>query len=564
VDKPTEDDAWDTTSEKWQVELEEQGLRKAQGSFYTPIEFARQIAVTAIDRWIESAGPDPEIPRIIDPSCGSGNFLLVASNHLASRMHQMGLFENFESAIAAVVNKSVYGTDIDEKALEFAIENLSQLGGRGVDVELLRSHLVALDPLSIGIERGIRSDELFAQTVFERDWSSVFPEVFNGNDNDGFEIVIGNPPFVNPMGKDRPYSSGELAEIATNLGLPLTAIETANISTLFLFLAQEICQNTGGVVAFVQPLSVIGVNRTLGVGDLIRQSRPFRIWFRLDRAFDANVETIVIFTQRDWNGSCSITTGRDCVEIAIRKSQDQPNFMSECLADVLNIPHLSLVSGPTVSSLAIATNDFRDQFYGMQQGVLEEEFGQHAKLATTALIDFGVNKWGSRETTFAKAKMRFPRVDVPALSGPMQTWAAGKLVPKVIVSTQTKIVEAWVDELGEFLPSIPLISIVPSGKEDVWMIAAAVGNPVSSVFAFRNFSGSGMTGKVLKLNGAQIGNVPLPSNRKAWSEAASILKELHHSPEGDLDLLRSFGEAIIGAYEVDNQRELVDWWLARV
>ena len=49
---------------------------------------------------------------------------------------------------------------------------------------------------------------------------------------------------------------------------------------------------------------------------------------------------------------------------------------------------------------------------------------------------------------FARRSFAAPRVDVAALPPALQAWATGRLVPKVLVATQTRVIEAVVDPSG--------------------------------------------------------------------------------------------------------------------
>ena len=557
-------DTWETDAGSHQEALDAEGIRKSQGAFYTPIEFASQIAATAIDNWITHNRTSQTLPRLIDPSCGSGNFLLVAARYLAVRLFELGEFPDYESAILSVVSESIYGVDIDSTAILLACENLAKLAGAELNVEKLKSHFWTGDPLFVDFDKLPASDELFAAENFGTSWRDVFPWTYVDEKWVGFDIVLGNPPFINPMASSRPYDPQQLEHIAENLDLPRGSVFTANISALFLTLAFRLVAQSNGVVAMVQPLSVVGANRALELNSLIQESRPFEVWFRLDKAFDAAVETLVVFTNSSRETSCLVTTGSDRREISVRNAATMTNLLSELLADVLGIPQLSSVAFSTVSDIAISTNDFRDQFYGLQGAVQDLQSAPGPRLVTTALIDFAVNHWGKKETSFARTRFKNPVVQIERLDDRMQNWARGRMVPKVIISTQTRIVEAWVDANAHYLPSIPLISSVPIIQSDLWKLGAAIANPVSAVFAYRNFGGSGMSGKVLKLNGAQIGSLPLPTDIAKWTQAAELLKSLHDKDSGNTSILAEFAWIITSAYGVAGDDPVVRWWLERV
>ena len=85
--------------------------------------------------------------------------------------------------------------------------------------------------------------------------------------------------------------------------------------------------------------------------------------------------------------------------------------------------------------LATATADFRDQYYGLVPHVADA--GDGAPLVTSGLLDVGRCAWGERPARFARRSFAAPRVPVDALPPALQAWAAGRLVPKVLVATQT-------------------------------------------------------------------------------------------------------------------------------
>ena len=55
------------------------------------------------------------------------------------------------------------------------------------------------------------------------------------------------------------------------------------------------------------------------------------------------------------------------------------------------------------------------------------------------------------------------------------------MVPKVLVASQTKVIEAVVDEAGRAVPGTPVVSVEPTDPEvDVWHLAALLTSPVAT------------------------------------------------------------------------------------
>jgi hypothetical protein len=112
----------------------------------------------------------------------------------------------------------------------------------------------------------------------------------------------------------------------------------------------------------------------------------------------------------------------------------------------------------------------------------------------------------------------------------MAAWADARLVPKVLVATQTKVVEAVVDERGEWLPLVPLITVTLRSEAveqgiDLWMLAAAIASPVVVARAAARYYGTALSGAAIKLSARQLLEMPLPSERALWRESAEALRE---------------------------------------
>ncbi len=62
---------------------------------------------------------------------------------------------------------------------------------------------------------------------------------------------------------------------------------------------------------------------------------------------------------------------------------------------------------------------------------------------------------GSASVRYAKRRFTAPVVEVDRLSPELQQWAAGRCVPKVMVATQTAVVEAVADPVDGGSPPSP-------------------------------------------------------------------------------------------------------------
>jgi type I restriction-modification system DNA methylase subunit len=176
--------------------------RKEHGIYYTPKFITDYIVKETVGRYLkENANHPHELKniKILDPACGSGSFLIRAYDELlrfrAKQLNKEVADLNQWERLPILTN-SIFGVDLDKQAIEIASLNL-----------LLRSlaKRETLPPLSDNIKQGNSlisgtEDELkkyFGDSWREKhafNWKLKFENIMK---NGGFDVVIGNPPYVN-------------------------------------------------------------------------------------------------------------------------------------------------------------------------------------------------------------------------------------------------------------------------------------------------------------------------------------------------------------------------------
>lgn len=187
--------------------------RKEQGIYYTPSFIVDYIVENTVGEFIKTHTPD-EIKqvRIIDPSCGSGSFLIRAYKELESYWKkQLKLTdddlkqtkfdsENWEQVYTLkteILKNNIFGIDLDPKAVEIAQLNLLlQISERRHRLPLLQSN--------IKVGNSLVEDPNLSSGAFN--WKTEFSYIM---DKGGFDIVVGNPPYVRQegLGKYKEYFS---------------------------------------------------------------------------------------------------------------------------------------------------------------------------------------------------------------------------------------------------------------------------------------------------------------------------------------------------------------------
>jgi hypothetical protein len=246
------------------------------------------------------------------------------------------------------------------------------------------------------------------------------------------------------------------------------------------------------------------------------------------------------------------------------------------VADLHGPPPSGLPADPAdpvgrLGDLVTATAGFRDEYYGLVPHVGEAGAGDDVesaiRLVTSGLIDPGRCRWGDRPCRFARRRWHRPIVDLDALGATnpsLAAWAARLLVPKVVLATQTRVLEPAVDRVGSWWPSVPVVAVVPRVAADLDRVAAVLLAPAVSAWAFEQAAGSALSPGAIKLSARQVTRIPLPGDDRAWAAAAALVPALDH-PDGDRpadSVLAEIGASMNRAYRADPS--LLAWWTAHL
>ena len=213
-------------TEGHQAKVEEKPeVRKAGGVFYTPTYIVDYIVENTVGKLVENKNPkDVSSLKVVDPACGSGTFLIGAYQFLLDwhlNWYVANEPEKWEKskAIIKIENgyrlstakkkeillNNIHGVDIDSQAVEVTklslllkvLENASGQLGLGMERVLpdLGNNIKHGNSL-IGydyFEEKLFPDEEERTRVNPFDWHSEFKDVFSKG---GFDVVIGNPPYI--------------------------------------------------------------------------------------------------------------------------------------------------------------------------------------------------------------------------------------------------------------------------------------------------------------------------------------------------------------------------------
>jgi hypothetical protein len=249
-----------------------------------------------------------------------------------------------------------------------------------------------------------------------------------------------------------------------------------------------------------------------------------------------------------------------CAPVLRRRRGAATNDWAAALVDSLAVPRAELDGASRLRDHAVIVAGFRDEYYGLVGAVAEDET-EH-RLVTSGAID--PLRLLDAPVRFAKRRWHHPTVDVSIVTGKAARWLEAQHVPKLLVATQTKVLEAVPDPDGSMVGSVPVLVVRPHDPDDLWRLAAALHAPVVTAWLLRRTAGTALTPDACKPTAAALAELPLPTDADAWDEAARLARAIaEDDAERTQDVWAAFGAAADAAYGVTD-RSVVDWWLGRL
>ena len=300
------------------------GKRKKDGVFYTPSRITRGIVEKSIGEYLNDKKLElgyeklPELTdesietqrglsakaekhlafwreyrskvlniKVIDPACGSGAFLIAAYDYLKKELDEINdriadlkgrtqeLFDGDEMYDASRENeyliKCLYGVDLNPESVE--ISKLS----------LWLRTLTKDKPLT-NLDDNIKSGNSITEFNFHEEFSEVFAK-------GGFDVVIGNPPYVRQE---------SLKDIKTILEEKYaTYIGTADLYCYFYELGIRLLK-TGGVLGYITSNKWLRINYGKNIRKMLNEYYIIEIedHGKVKMFVDAGVDTNIIVVKK--------------------------------------------------------------------------------------------------------------------------------------------------------------------------------------------------------------------------------------------------------------------------
>ena len=365
----------------------------------------------------------------------------------------------------------------------------------------------------------------FAQNKEKRNffpWKLFFADVF---EEGGFDVVIGNPPYVDSetmINKgliwEREYISQNYQSAKGNWDLYIPFFEKG----------EDILKKIGNLT-YITPNKWLSI----GYGAALREMlvSNFSMLCRCDKikVFDAgNSPVITFFENKKYNDNLKIQEfdiSKEIYNIGLAdKSILEDDNWGIFLSDKLNLIFKINSSKKTLRSSdycvenPFATNEayaLRDIVVDIMQYNQSEQF----KLINTGTIDPYVNLWGNKVTSYLKLKFNNPVVKKEDLKSLLPKRYDQSITPKIII-TGMRYFECFYDTLGEYIAGKSTIIIK---GDNLYDILGILNSKLISFYIKQSYSALGIDGGI-NFSKDLVLDLPLP--KKNYSNLKNNVQKI--------------------------------------
>jgi hypothetical protein len=452
--------------------------------------------------------------KVLDPACGSGAFLNEVFDFLYREGNAINAaLETLHGGQTSIfrwdthiLQNNIYGVDINKESIEITKLSLwLKTANRNEKLSYLDDNIQTGNSL-------IDDESIAGQLAFN--WKEKFKSVM---DDGGFDIVIGNPPYVDSEAmakfwiREREWITANYNQTRGNWDLYIAFLELG-----YNLLAP------GGYLSFITPDKWIakpfgieirkrftpGIVSILPVGrDVFESALVDSI---ITTVHKGEVPTLQVLALN--NGEASIVT-----EVAKSELNGEDGF------DQLLSSHYSLIqkmergSAGRLRDVAVCENACATSDTYILGEILEDAGSikgyspdKDYKVANTGTLSRYVFRWGIRPMRYLKHDYVYPIVGRKKFSTTLgATYNRRAASPKLIIKGLT-LLDAALDADASFVPGKSTLVIPSKSIPDLKFIAALVNSRAVSFYVKQKYASSSYNGGV-SFTPDMINGIPIPA-----------------------------------------------------
>lgn len=476
--------------------------RRVRGVFYTPVEIAGWIVEQTYAPLLQEWTGDSEPPKLLDPACGAGVFLIAAEQLLRTRCKQLGLSKTDQYSI---VNQTLHGTDIDAATIALASE-----------------------------QRPLQSANLLCADALASPLSNYF------------DVVVGNPPYVSIRELAKSHTTDQVNQLRKRFR---TAHGNFDLYVLFIERALELLK-PGGRLGLIVPNKWGTLDYASKLRELLLQESS------LEQIVD--LSTLRVFPQAGTYPQIVVLQRKQAVadhRLQISHVTDFTAFarLGRC-ENTRSIAQTSLLSRGFVLGNEIRVEErvatrpleavatLHSGASGYSANRLAAELQESALRRDEHTVDFivsgNIDRYAIRHGNVRFLNQSWQRPCL-ALSSTSITPAKQRLYrePKIVLSGMSKRLEAAYDEQG-FALGVQVYAAAEMKVDPFYLLGVLNSKLLSYLFRER-FGAKCLAGGYLSVNKGQLAQLPIVVDDQRpntlQKRIAKISSQLHRLQSSSLD-----------------------------
>ncbi|MFN3649417.1 MAG: class I SAM-dependent DNA methyltransferase [Armatimonadota bacterium] len=450
--------------------------------------------------------------RVCDPACGTGQILLGAARYLAGELARLREGPDPSEAVRRdalrqVVTTCLYGLDLDPLAVSLCRTLLWREAADGPAPPQLSAHLRAGSALAGSLFD--QADEAPA-SLAPFHWPEAFPEIA---ERGGFDVALGNPPFVNAI------EGGIAPEVREHARRRHPRVRgAADLACYFLDLGVRLLR-PGGRLGMVLPRALLRAPAAGRIrAALPPELQPTLLYAPGRATFFPGAAVYVCVLALGPGGVCRVSRDPDPEQATWREGAiESPHWWSELdrLTRSAADPTSPAGAACLEERFEVAAGMTAGEAYRVREAVRDQPDGDDLKLVTTGLIDPGVCRWGEAKCRYLKRDYRFPRVvDEASLPETVRRRLLRARRPKLLVAGLSARIEAFLDEQGEYAGAVSTWAVFHP-RDDLAALDALLRlllSPAATERFRRELGANALGGGNITMTGEFLRRFPLPDD----------------------------------------------------
>lgn len=358
---------------------------------------------------------------------------------------------------------------------------------------------------------------------------------------DGFDIVIGNPPYID---------SETMTRVMPDMREHYAAIyETAkgnwDIYILFFEFALK-HQRTGGTTAFIVPNKIVSIDYAECIRDYITKNAYFislRDYSRVS-VFDASVYPCTLIFTKSKTKDVAIAKMKEIDEILYSSCIENTLFFSQNNWNIwLGTPSEVSLLTKLIEKSRLLVNDKYDvvaaatvnEAYVVKEILKDADYNsKRFKLINSGTIDKYTSLWGIKDTKYIKGAYSTPIIEKSDLMEKLPNRYNLAECEKLIIASMTKVLETFYDN-GIYVAGKSTTCVLQKEQNfELKFILGVLNSKLESFWLIKKYNSQAMSGEAINISTSVVQNLPIPpANPEQKEKIISFVNQILEKKEVD-------------------------------